>query len=319
MAKDLWRFLQLFAEGEGGGEAATGDTAADPGAARLLELGVPANKIRKNRSYGAPQTAQPVTTEEQEEEPKQDDAAKEAPKRMTWEEIKQDPEYNQELQKVIKARLKKANEAQERLEALAPALEALANSYGIDPEKLDYAKLSEAITKDDRFYDERSLETGKNPEELRKDDLSKIQARAQQRLAAQQQQTMQEQMYQAHFAKLEQQGEAMKALFPSFDLRAELQNEAFARMTSPQIGLSVEDAYHAVHRKEIMSAAMEAAQKQAAEKISQSIQAGAKRPAEAGTASAAIVTRTDYRNMPKQEREALKRRIYAGEKIYPGR
>ena len=55
MFKNKWLNLQLFAgegAGDGGGEgAATGESAVDPGQQRLLELGVPADKIRKNRAY----------------------------------------------------------------------------------------------------------------------------------------------------------------------------------------------------------------------------------------------------------------------------
>ena len=55
MKFDKWLNLQLFAgegSGDGGGEgAATGESAVDPGQQRLLELGVPADKIRKNRAY----------------------------------------------------------------------------------------------------------------------------------------------------------------------------------------------------------------------------------------------------------------------------
>ena len=55
MYNEKWLDLQLFAgegAGDGGGEgAATGENNADAGHQRLLELGVPADKIRKNRAY----------------------------------------------------------------------------------------------------------------------------------------------------------------------------------------------------------------------------------------------------------------------------
>lgn len=116
----------------------------------------------------------------------------------------------------------------------------------------------------------------------------------------------------------------MKATFPNFDLRKELQNPAFARMTSPNVGVSVEDAYYAVHRREIQAAAMQVTAQKTAQKISNSIQAGQRRPAENGTSGqAASVTSFDYSKASKAEREALKQRIRAaaarGEKIYPGR
>ena len=66
MFKNKWLNLQLFAgegAGDGGGEgAATGESAVDPGQQRLLELGVPADKIRKNRAYKPNVTAQNPAT-----------------------------------------------------------------------------------------------------------------------------------------------------------------------------------------------------------------------------------------------------------------
>jgi hypothetical protein len=118
--------------------------------------------------------------------------------------------------------------------------------------------------------------------------------------------------------------EALKRVFPNFDLRTELQNPVFARMTSPNVGVSVEDAYHAVHRKEIMSAGMQVTAQQTAQAISNAIQAGSRRPAENGTSGqSASVTTFDYSRASKAQRDALKREIYAakarGEKLYPGR
>ena len=115
----------------------------------------------------------------------------------------------------------------------------------------------------------------------------------------------------------------MKKVFPNFDLRTELQNPAFARMTSPNVGISVEDAYYAIHRNEIQQASMRATAQQTAQKISNSIQAGQRRPTENGTSSQApSVTTFNYRNASKEQREALKRQIREagarGEKVYPG-
>ena len=128
-----------------------------------------------------------------------------------------------------------------------------------------------------------------------------------------------------HFRSLEQQGEALKKVFPSFDLRTELQNPAFARMVAPGHGImSVEDAYKAVHRKEIEAAQSQVIAQRTAQNISNAIQAGARRPDENGTSGqSASVTTFDYSKASKEQRDALKREIYAakarGEKLYPGR
>ena len=125
--------------------------------------------------------------------------------------------------------------------------------------------------------------------------------------------------FQTHFQDLQRQGEAMKQLFPSFDLSTELQNPIFARLTAPGVGLGVEDAYYAVHRKELQNAAMEAA----ARHVSNAIATGAERPRENGLrGQAAAVSQFDYRSASKEQREALKKQIRMaaanGQKIYPG-
>ena len=126
-----------------------------------------------------------------------------------------------------------------------------------------------------------------------------------------------------HLVKLDTQAKALKSTFPNFDLRTELQNPQFRRLVSPGVGLSVEDAYYTVHRKEIQAASMQLAAKKTAERISDSIRAGANRPDELGTSSKApSVSTFDYRNATKAQRDALKKQIHdakaRGEKLYPG-
>ena len=325
-----WLNLQLFAgegAGDGGGEgAATGVEAADPGRQRLLELGVPADKLRKNRAYTLNAPAKKAAAAEQTgtQEPKQTQAAAaspteektDAPARMSWDEIMADPEYNKQMQSVVQSRLRSAKGAEETLGKLAPALELLARKHGMDPEKPDYDALVQAIRDDDSFYEDKALEMGVSVETAKQ-----IEQKAQDNARQQRQEavTLEQQKIQNHIMSLEQQGEELKKVFPNFDLRTELQNPAFARMTSPNMGLSVEDAYYAVHRKEIMATGMQVTAQKTAQMISNSIQAGTRRPAEAGTTGQApSVTTFDYRNASQPQREALKRRIRSGEKIYPG-
>ena len=331
-----WLDLQLFAEGgDGGGEgAAAGDNAVDAGQQRLLELGVPAEKIRKRAKK--PDAASPggaVLTQGQKQQAQQDAAAanKEAsktdtPSRMSWDEIMADPEYNKEMQAVVKARLnaeraKADKDSESKLQKLAPALEVMARKYGMDVENLDYDALAQAVDNDKQYYEDKAIEMGVSTETAMEVDQKE---RAKARQEKEEARTLEQQKIAEHIQKLEQQGEAMKATFPNFDLRKELQNPAFARMTSPNVGVSVEDAYYAVHRREIQAAAMQVTAQKTAQKISNSIQAGQRRPAENGTSGqAASVTSFDYSKASKAEREALKQRIRAaaarGEKIYPGR
>ena len=227
-----------------------------------------------------------------------------------------DPDYNKQMQAVVQSRLRTAKGAEEALAKLTPALELLARQHNLDPENIDYEALAKKISDDESFYEEKALEMGVSVDTFKRiDNLERDTARKKR----EDERTMEQQKFHQHIQSLEQQGEAMKKVFPNFDLRKELQNPTFARMTAPDSGLSVEDAYYAVHRKELQSAAMQVAAQKTAQKISNDIQAGSRRPNENGTSGQApSVTTFDYRNASHEQREALKKRIRSGEKIYPG-
>ena len=339
MAKNKWFWLQLFA-GEGAGEGGEGGAVAgvnegvDAEHQRLRELGVPEDKLRKRAKRAssklpegavrtAPMNAQEQKPQEQvataEENPTEEKAKESTTTRMSWDEIKADPEYNKEIQAIVQSRLKNAKASEESLAKLAPALELLARRHGLKAD--DYEGIAKAINDDDVYYEELALEKGETlAEAKRKDQQEREQAFAKREEAR----NLEEQKLRNHFMKLEQQGEAMKKVFPNFDLRKELQNPVFARMTSPNVGVSVEDAYHAVHRREIAAAQSQVIAQQTKQKISNAIQAGSRRPDENGTSGqSASVTTFDYSKASKAQREALKREIRAaaarGEKLYPGR
>lgn len=335
--QNQWQLLQLFGgegagssgasggEGSAAGAANTGENSVDAGHQRLRELGVPDSKIRKPR---AKQQASPLPegafrTQSQVQqptaqvpEPKEQAAAandsnaqteQQPQTRMKWEEIVKDPEYNAEIQKIVKARVKDDGESKAILEILSPALQHLAKENGLDPQNMDYTALVKHITGE---YDNKALELGVSKETAMKLD--------------QQQRTVEQMKFQNHRMKLQQQAEAMKAVFPNFDLRTEEQNPLFVRLTSPGVGLSVEDAFHAVHRKEIQAQSMQVAAQKTKEMVSNAIQSGTHRPDETGTAAQApSVSQFDYRTATPAQRKALKEEIRRaaarGEKIYPGR
>lgn len=222
MENDHKTLLQLFSEGAA---QATGENmAADAGQREAMP--------RENRANGQDAAA-----------------AGEAPK-MTWEEVKAVPEFNREIQNIVRERLRSARGTPQAGEA------ALQDSF------------------------------------------------------------------RRHIQGLEQQGEAMKALYPGFDLRQELSNPAFARMTAPDVGISVEDAYYALHRQQIQSAAMQVTAQMTAQRLSDAVRSGSLRPREHGASQGASLTGFDYRSASSEQKAALKKRIREagarGEKLYPG-
>lgn len=331
----IGKWLQLFA-GEGAGDggsgaaAESGDTGAADAGQQLEALGVPKDKIRKRAMKAVPRAAQvsPAAHDDAGKEPNRvaageknaEPAPPAAEKKLSWEEIMADPDYNRQMQSVVQARLKESRAAQDTLQKLSPALEIMAARYGMDPENVDYDALSKSIREDNRFYEQRAAELGVTEETARKIDEMEIWEK---KRAAEEQKSIQQQMVQQHIQKLTVQGEALKKTFAEFDLREEMQNPAFSRLVSPGVGLSVEDAYYAVHRQEIQKAAVEEAARKAAEKVTASIQAAKARPVENGVSGqAASTSQMDYRSMSREQRENLKKEIRLaaarGEKIYPG-
>ena len=336
-----WLNLQLFAgegAGDGGGEGATtGESAVDAGQQRLLELGVPMEKL-KRRANRTPAKAPeaPAKTESAaeptaektdvqaaaaESNPTEETGEATPSANMSWDDFMANPENNKKMQSIVQSRLKSAKAAEENLGKLTPALELLARKHGIDPANIDYDALAQKISDDDSYYEDKALEMGTSVETAKKIDQQERDTARQQ---AQQARTLEQQRFETHINKLQQQGEAMKKVFPHFDLKKELQNPVFVRMTSPNVGLSVEDAYYAVHRNEIQTAAMQVTAQKTAQKISNDIQAGRRRPQENGTSGQApSVTTFDYSKATREQREELKQRIRQaaarGEKLYPGR
>lgn len=321
-----WSMLQLFADGGAGGEggdgASAGVTPAAAGQESGLEaMGVPHELAEKHRALKARKAAsrpkkpeapaQQEPVQEEAEEREVEDAAQpeeiEETKKPSWDEIMADPDYKEEMSKIVQNRLRSAKDAEAKLGKLGPMLQKLAEHYGVDASDLD--AVAGAVSNDTQYYEEKASAMGVPVETaMRIEQLE--QAEAQRKAQDEEEQRRSE--FNQHLERLREQGEELKKTFPGFDLGKELQNDAFRRMTSPGGGVSVADAYYAVHRQEIMAAQNEVVAKKTAQRISKSIQSGLTRPAENGlSGQAAVSPKISYANMTKQEREALKARIHS--------
>lgn len=318
-------WLQVFAEGSapadnaGEGAGNTGVTSpADAGqetTGNTLEaLGVPKHKVAKYEASlkrrGIQPKAQPkapatqATTASTEE----GNSAAENTK-APWEEILKDPEYkeafNNQVNGIMQKRLAKAQERETNVAKLAPALEVLAAKYGVDAG--DYEAIARAVNDDDDFYREKAAEMGVDVKTAKELTQS---SREVHRLTAEKQNSVRHQYVREHIARLNQQAEILKAEYPGFNLSEEMQNEMFVKLTAPGM-LTVEDAYKAVHRKEIEASKERALQEQAMAAATATIRAGQQRPKENGSSAAATITRVPPAQRSKAERAELRRQIYA--------
>ena len=333
MAENIIKHIDLHLfEGDGGAGAAPaaagdgGESAVTPG---VLEDGTRVDnrlaermeqQARKRRERGeapikpamraaAPQ-AEP-TGKQAEEQPAQeaqemslDDQWKEAKKRFR-------DQYGRDVQAAIQDRFKNQADANETLEKLQPALKALARQRGIDENDLD--GLANNILEDDSLYEEEAEKAGMTVEGYR--TFQAMQAENE-RIKAREQEELETMRFRQHFASLVQQGEEMKKTFPDFDLKKELENETFRRMTAPNSGLSVRAAYYAVHHAELEPQAMAYGIQKAQTQMAQTLQANRQRPMEGAMqrGQPADVS-IDPRSMTREQRQNYIERARRGEKI----
>ena len=204
-------------------------------------------------------------------------------------EYRQDYEkaVGQRIQAAIQQRFKNQQDYKKQLDAVQPILQTLGGRYGLNAE--DVAGIA------DRLLQEP--DHAQNPEPAETPAASRD-------------------YLQEHVRDVNAQAEALKKEFPGFDLMAEMQNPAFVRMTSPGVGMSVKDAYFAVHGQEIQRDSMLYAAQQAGERVAASVMAGASRPRENGLDPAGSADMgVNVQSMDRKTRAEYRRRIRSGEKI----
>ncbi len=335
MRSNLWFDLQYFADGsagasaaggEGGEGSAAGVSSVDAGQKTLEGLGVPADrasKWAKSKARRELPTAKVQQDNGNEQQAATGDAGQSGG-RKSWDEIISDPEYRQafdsQVQGIVRQRLAKASKTQETFDKLQPALEFLATKYKISTENLDYDALVSAIQSDDSIVENYADERGTSLETARADLKDKLEL---ERLRRESRISMDRQSIEAHINRLHQQAEEVRQYDPNFDVDKEIaENAVFARMTSPQIGMSVADAYFAVHRKEILAQRDQAQAQQAIAAVANTVRANQSRPKENGAAMPSSVTSKSYKDMSSAERTAfkdeLKKRWARGEKPMVG-
>ena len=298
--------LQLFAEGAGGGDGGTGAEGAkgDTVTAAMSQIkGVKANPLA-NVQYGRQDDA-PSVPETESKTPTEDRNAK------FDELIKGEYKdlYDAKVQDTIQKRLKSSKETVDRYNALAPTLEILAEKYGVDATDID--ALNKAIEEDDSYFEEEALEKGMSVKQLK--EVKKME-----RENAELKRQMEEQNRRDNanklYAQWMEQEKATKAVYPSFDLKAEMQNPKFLDLLRSNI--DVKTAFEVLHKDEIIPAAMQYTAKQVEQKLTNKIIANGQRPSENGNSSqGATVVKSDVSKLTKADLNEINRRVARGEKI----
>ena len=218
--------------------------------------------------------------------------------------------YDEEMQRIVKRRLKDEKGLKDQLGQMQPIIDMLAQKYQIGDN--DLSKLAQAIESDDVYWSEAAEEAGMTVEQYR--EFQKLRRENAQLIE-------QERVRRGHDAANQQmqawyqQAEAMKATYPSFDLAAEAQNPQFLSLL--QAGVPIQHAYEVIHMDEIKAAERKMTARATEQQVTANVRARGARPTENGTASQGGFTiKSDPSKWSKKDRAEVVRKVQRGEKVY---
>ncbi len=220
--------------------------------------------------------------------------------------------YGRDVQGAIQDRFKNQADFEQKYNALEPMLKVLRDRAGVQSNE----DLSKQILDDDSLYEDEAAEKGMTVESLK---IYKQMEAENQRLKRQEQENIEQQMVRNHYNKLVQQADEFKKTFPDFDLHKALREDSrFLRLTSPEVGLSVKDAYFAIHHDELAPQMMAYGMERAKQQMGQTLQAQRRRPAEGAMKAQgqpAADVKIDPRQLSRSERKRLYDMIHQGKQV----
>lgn len=288
--------LQLFSDGGASAGASAGDGAdggVNNGSGDPYEaLGIPAkakhivNKMPKNKQADTTNTQ---TNTSSEETPTGETSQRKAFKDVIGEYGDEAKEY---MNNAFSKRLSKYKGIEEENSKMKEILGLQNIRYGLDTESKSYLDdYMSAVQNDSKIFEDKAMEAG-----MSVDEYMKVQ-RAEQIIRnndKREQMRKQDEFAQNHVRNLVEQSEALKSEFPNFNIENEIKNPQFKRLVDPPelggAGLSVRNAFFALHNGDIMKATMNNAVNQAAISTANAVQTNKNRPSENGLSSAQTVT-----------------------------
>ena len=306
--------LQVFADGGGAAGAGAGDGGTAQGQGVTEAAALPQRKGAKSNpladvKYGIQQGDSAPAAEVQKETTAQQQPDRNAEfERLIKGEYKD--LYDARVQDTIQKRLKGSKETVDKYNALMPTLELLATKYGVK-DASDIEALNKAIEEDDSFWQDEALERGVTVDQLK--EIRKME-RENADLKRQMQERQTRENADKLYAQWMQQEQDTKKVYPSFSLRAEMNNPDFVNLLRSNV--NVKTAYEVIHKDEIIPAAMQFTAQTVERKLANKIAANGARPTENGMSSqGAAVVKSDVSQLSKADRQEIIRRVARGEKI----
>ena len=297
--------LQLFAEGAGAGDGGTAEGQGVTEAAALPQTKGEKNNPLANVKYGIQEEEAPAAGV-QTETVAQPDRNAEFEKLIKGE---YKDLYDAKMQDTIQKRLKGQKDTVDKYNALQPVLEILGKKHGVDAS--DIEALTKAIEEDDSYFEDEAMEKGMTVQQLK--EIKKME-RENAELKAQMEEAQRQEQGKKLYSAWMQQADEAKKVYPSFDLRAEMNNPKFVDLLRSNI--DVRTAYEVLHKDEIIPAAMQFTAQTVESKLAKKIASNGARPSENGMSSqSAAVVKSDVSQLSKADRAEIIRRVQRGEKI----
>ena len=298
--------IQLFADGGASAGASAGGSNGTPGATTQGESAHNALRVPDKAKHildKMPKTAEISHEQQSGNDTTQTDTngtADNTTEKRSFADLVKSEEYADEAQKyfdkAIGRRIAKYKGIESDNQTMRDILDKVSMRYGIDSTSDNYLEqVAQAIEGDSKLFEEEAMNAGMSTEDYVKvKSAERIMAQNRQ----QQEQQRQDELIRNHVANITQQAEAFKAQFPSFDLETEMNDPKFRKLVDPPefggAGISIENAYHALHHKEIMQATVSSAVNQATANAANAMQKNRSRPAESGmNSTTSNITQTD--------------------------
>lgn len=211
------------------------------------------------------------------------------------------------FQETFDRRFKQVKSMEAELASQKEVIDMLKGRYGVD----DVAKLTTALKEDTEYWERVADEHGMTVEQFQAKQKLELENKD---LRAFQQRQIGEMKARQQIEAWNEEAKAVKQMYPSFDLKKEVQNKAFMDLLSR--GVNMEHAYKVVNFDRLNQEAAITAAKTADAQAQARIKQKASRPSENGTSSqSAAIVRNDVSTLTRAERAEIARRVARGEKI----
>lgn len=221
-------------------------------------------------------------------------------------------DFDKRMQAAIKRRVGDTNAMKEEMNRMREALNVAMQRYGTKDG--DWEALTNALIEDDQYLEKEAYEKGIDKDTLRTmKKMERENEMLKQNQAELERQARQEQAYQK---LLQEQAEVLK-IYPSFNIDNEIVNPQFESLV--RNGVDLKTAYEVVHHNEILPQAIKFASDKTREDVAKAVASGMARPSELGAGQTSSPSgKYDPSKLSKEQREELKRRAMAGERIVLG-